>query len=49
MPGRGHVEELPDSTEHRTGIWLGSQKAHLRKLNAEPLRTLAELGVEWAV
>ncbi|MFE7402334.1 Helicase associated domain protein [Streptomyces sp. NPDC057557] len=48
MPGRGHVEVLPDGTEHRTGIWIGNQKARRDKLDAEQLRTLAELGVEWA-
>ncbi|MCX5315890.1 hypothetical protein OHA03_34750 [Streptomyces sp. NBC_00154] len=49
MPGRGHVEDLPDGTEHRTGIWIGNQKAHRDKLDAEQLRALAGLGVEWAV
>ncbi|MFB7224513.1 helicase associated domain-containing protein [Streptomyces sp. NPDC056227] len=49
MPGRGHVEVLPDGTEHRTGIWIGNQKARRDKLDAEQLRTLAELGVQWAV
>ncbi|MFE7711404.1 hypothetical protein ACFU6I_37860 [Streptomyces sp. NPDC057486] len=49
MPGRGHIEVLPDGTEHRTGIWIGNQKARRDKLDAEQLRTLAELGVEWAV
>ncbi|WP_327241173.1 helicase associated domain-containing protein [Streptomyces sp. NBC_01320] len=48
MPGRGHVEELPDGTEHRTGVWIGNQKARRDKLDAEQFRTLAGLGVEWA-
>ncbi|MGW3687873.1 Helicase associated domain protein [Streptomyces sp. NPDC005125] len=49
MPGRGHVEVLPDGTEHRTGIWIGNQKARRDKLDAEQLRALAGLGVQWAV
>ncbi|WP_326743440.1 MULTISPECIES: DEAD/DEAH box helicase [unclassified Streptomyces] len=49
MPSRGHVEVFPDGTEHRTGIWIGNQKARRDKLDAEQLRALAGLGVEWAV
>ncbi|MFE2094091.1 helicase associated domain-containing protein [Streptomyces sp. NPDC059460] len=49
MPGRGHVEVLPGGTEHRTGIWISNQKARRDKLDTAQLRTLAELGVEWAV
>ncbi|WP_326600893.1 hypothetical protein [Streptomyces sp. NBC_01800] len=49
MPSRGHVEVLRDGTEHRTGIWIGNQKARRGKLDAEQLRALAGLGVEWAV
>ncbi|WP_406359423.1 Helicase associated domain protein [Streptomyces sp. NBC_01544] len=48
MPGRGHVEVLPDGTEHRTGIWIGNQKARRDKLNEQQLAQLAELGIGWA-
>ncbi|MET8241210.1 MULTISPECIES: Helicase associated domain protein [unclassified Streptomyces] len=46
---RSHVEELPDGTEHRTGVWIGNQKARRDKLDTEQLAALAELGVQWAV
>ncbi|MFI1286515.1 hypothetical protein ACH4U5_38170 [Streptomyces sp. NPDC020858] len=46
--GRAVVERLPDGTEHRTGIWYANQKARRDKLDANQLRALAELGVDWA-
>ncbi|MQS34585.1 DEAD/DEAH box helicase [Streptomyces katsurahamanus] len=49
VPGRTVVERLPDGTEHRTGIWIANQKARRDRLDAEQLRALAGLGVEWAV
>ncbi|MFD7258814.1 hypothetical protein [Streptomyces sp. NPDC059874] len=48
LPGRAHVEHLPDGTEHRTGIWIANQKQHRDKLDAAQLAALAHLGVEWA-
>ncbi|MGW7328505.1 helicase associated domain-containing protein [Streptomyces sp. NPDC054840] len=48
LPGRAVVEHLPDGTEHRTGIWIGNQKAHRDKLDQAQLAALAELGVDWA-
>ncbi|WP_234323783.1 helicase associated domain-containing protein [Streptomyces sp. NRRL F-2580] len=48
LPGRAVVERLPDGTEHRTGIWIGNQKARRDRLDATQLAALAELGVDWA-
>ncbi|UUU44281.1 hypothetical protein [Streptomyces sp. NBC_00162] len=48
LPGRAVVERLPDGTEHRTGIWIGNQKARRDRHDAAQLAALAELGVEWA-
>ncbi|MGW0393853.1 helicase associated domain-containing protein [Streptomyces sp. NPDC003042] len=48
LPGRAVVEVLPDGAEHRTGIWIGNQKARRDRLDAGQLAALAELGVEWA-
>ncbi|MFI1451346.1 Helicase associated domain protein [Streptomyces virginiae] len=48
LPGRAVVERLPDGTEHRTGIWIGNQKARRDKLDQTQLTALAELGVHWA-
>lgn len=49
VASRSHVERLPDGTEHRTGVWIGNQKARRDKLDTEQLAALAELGVQWAV
>ncbi|WP_406345840.1 Helicase associated domain protein [Streptomyces sp. NBC_01547] len=49
MPGRTVLERLPDGTEHRTGIWIGNQKARRDRLDATQLAALAELGVDWAI
>ncbi|MFI1066977.1 DEAD/DEAH box helicase [Streptomyces spororaveus] len=48
LPGRAVVEQLPDGTEHRTGIWIGNQKARRDKLDQAQLAALAEAGVDWA-
>ncbi|MFD9523752.1 helicase associated domain-containing protein, partial [Streptomyces sp. NPDC059979] len=48
LPGRAVVERLPDGTEHRTGIWIGNQKARRDKLDQTQRAALADLGVEWA-
>ncbi|MEV7616572.1 helicase associated domain-containing protein [Streptomyces sp. NPDC089799] len=49
MPGRGHVEQLPDGGgEHRTGVWIVNQKQRRDRLDAGQLAQLADLGVEWA-
>ncbi|MEV6584073.1 helicase associated domain-containing protein [Streptomyces sp. NPDC051582] len=47
LPGRQHVEHLPGAA-HRTGVWLANQRQRRDRLDAEQLRALAELGVDWA-
>ncbi|MET9695037.1 hypothetical protein ABZY81_42830 [Streptomyces sp. NPDC006514] len=42
------MQVLADGSEHRTGIWIGNQKARRDKLNPAQLAALAELGVDWA-
>ncbi|GHI68663.1 hypothetical protein Snoj_25810 [Streptomyces nojiriensis] len=46
--GRGVVKQLPDSTEHRTGIRRANQKAHRDQLHPDQLRALAKAGIDWA-
>ncbi|MEU9033144.1 helicase associated domain-containing protein [Streptomyces sp. NPDC048383] len=48
VPGRGHVEELPDGSSHRTGVWVVNQKQRRNRLAPEQLAALAELGIDWA-
>ncbi|WP_158781196.1 hypothetical protein [Streptomyces sp. NRRL S-237] len=48
LPGRAHVERLPDGSEHRTGIWISNQKARRDKIRPAQLAALADLGVQWA-
>lgn len=48
MPGRAHVELLPDGVEHRTGVWIANQKQRRDRLERAQLATLADLGVHWA-
>ncbi|MEU8466283.1 helicase associated domain-containing protein [Streptomyces sp. NPDC029003] len=48
LPGRGHVELLPDGMEHRTGVWIVNQKQRRGRLTPDQLAQLAELGVDWA-
>lgn len=48
LPGRAHVEGLPDGTEHRTGVWIANQKQRRERLGQDQLAALAALGVEWA-
>ncbi|MFE4265421.1 helicase associated domain-containing protein [Streptomyces sp. NPDC056883] len=48
LPGRGHVELLPDGGEHRTGVWIVNQKQRRGRLTPEQLAQLAELGIGWA-
>ncbi|GHD96130.1 helicase [Streptomyces naganishii JCM 4654] len=47
--GRGHVEELPDGTVIKLGVFLSNQKARRERLDAEQRAALAELGYAWAV
>ncbi|MGW0191612.1 Helicase associated domain protein [Streptomyces sp. NPDC003362] len=46
--GRGHVEELPDGTVIKLGVFLSNQKARRDRLDAEQRAALAELGYAWA-
>ncbi|MEU6867941.1 Helicase associated domain protein [Streptomyces sp. NPDC046876] len=48
VPGRSHVEHLPDGTAHRTGVWIVNQKQRRDRLHPNQLEALAHLGVEWA-
>ncbi|MFE7331424.1 Helicase associated domain protein [Streptomyces sp. NPDC057565] len=46
--GRQHVEELPDGTTVRLGVFLTNQKTRRHRLTDHQLATLAELGYHWA-
>ncbi|WP_326793885.1 Helicase associated domain protein (plasmid) [Streptomyces sp. NBC_00841] len=46
--GRAHVEELPDGTTVRLGVFLSNQKTRRHRLTDAQLAALAELGLEWA-
>ncbi|WP_327135429.1 Helicase associated domain protein [Streptomyces sp. NBC_01343] len=48
LPGRAHVEHLPDGTPHRTGVWIANQKQRRDRLDTDQLAALAALGVDWA-
>ncbi|MGW1513514.1 helicase associated domain-containing protein [Streptomyces sp. NPDC002394] len=45
---RAHVEELPDGTEVKLGVFLSNTKTCRAKLTADKLTALAGLGLEWA-
>ncbi|MGW3739858.1 helicase associated domain-containing protein [Streptomyces sp. NPDC005146] len=46
--GRQHVEELPDGTTVRLGVFLSNQKCRRDRLTEDQLSMLAALGLEWA-
>ncbi|MFE7328112.1 helicase associated domain-containing protein [Streptomyces sp. NPDC057565] len=46
--GRQHVEELPDGTSVRLGVFLSNQKNRRDRLSEQQLAALAELGYDWA-
>ncbi|MGY4920465.1 helicase associated domain-containing protein [Streptomyces sp. 900116325] len=46
--GRQHVEELPDGTSVRLGVFLSNQKSRRDRLSEQQLTALAELGIDWA-
>ncbi|WP_331727662.1 Helicase associated domain protein (plasmid) [Streptomyces coelicoflavus] len=46
--GRAHVEELPDGSAIRLGVFLSNQKARRDRLDADQRAALAELGYTWA-
>jgi hypothetical protein len=47
--GRQHVEELPDGTSVRLGVFLSNQKNRRDRLTDQQLAQLAALGLAWAV
>ncbi|MFB7374167.1 Helicase associated domain protein [Streptomyces sp. NPDC056222] len=48
LPGRAVVEQLPDGSSHRVGIWYANQKARRDKLTTDQHAALAALGIDWA-
>ncbi|WP_406310699.1 MULTISPECIES: helicase associated domain-containing protein [unclassified Streptomyces] len=46
--GRQHVEELPDGTSVRLGVFLSNQKNRRDRLSEKQLAALAALGLAWA-
>lgn len=46
--GRQHVEELPDGTTVKLGIFLTNQKTRRHRLSEQQLAQLAALGYDWA-
>ncbi|WP_078844516.1 DEAD/DEAH box helicase [Streptomyces achromogenes] len=46
--GRAHVEELPDGSVIKLGVFLSNQKARRDRLDAAQRAALAELGYAWA-
>lgn len=45
---RAHVEQLPDGTQVKLGVFLSNTKSRRGKLTADKLQQLADLGLEWA-
>lgn len=45
---RAHVEQLPDGSAIKLGVFLSNQKARLDRLDAQQRAALAELGYAWA-
>ncbi|MFF9396987.1 helicase associated domain-containing protein [Streptomyces griseoluteus] len=46
--GRSHIEELPDGSAIKLGVFLSNQKARRDRLDAKQRAALAELGYTWA-
>ncbi|MFE0492941.1 Helicase associated domain protein [Streptomyces griseorubiginosus] len=46
--GRAHIEQLPDGSAIRLGVFLSNQKARRARLEAEQRAALAQLGYTWA-
>ncbi|MFE9913492.1 Helicase associated domain protein [Streptomyces clavifer] len=46
--GRQHIEELPDGTSIRLGVFLSNQKSRRDRLTDDQLAALAALGLDWA-
>ncbi|WP_406724010.1 hypothetical protein WJ438_04200 [Streptomyces sp. GD-15H] len=45
---RAHVEQLPDGSAIKLGVFLSNQEARLDRLDAQQRAALAELGYAWA-
>ncbi|WP_240509177.1 helicase associated domain-containing protein [Streptomyces agglomeratus] len=45
---RGHVEDLPDGTSARLGVWLSNTRSRRAGLSEEQREQLAGLGLNWA-
>ncbi|MFH8717723.1 helicase associated domain-containing protein [Streptomyces zaomyceticus] len=45
---RGHVEQLPDGSEVRLGVWIMNQKTRRATLTTDKLTALAARGLDWA-
>ncbi|WP_454325281.1 helicase associated domain-containing protein [Streptomyces glaucescens] len=45
---RAHIEELPDGSTIKLGVFLSNQKARRDRLDATQRAALAELGYTWA-
>ncbi|WP_327129994.1 hypothetical protein [Streptomyces sp. NBC_01727] len=46
--GRQHIEELPDGTTVRLGVFLSNHKNRRHRLTQQQLTALAALGIDWA-
>ncbi|TVZ76915.1 helicase associated protein [Streptomyces sp. BK340] len=46
--GRAHVEELPDGTSIKLGVWVSNTKSRRDKLSAQQSEALRGLGMQWA-
>jgi hypothetical protein len=46
--GRAHIEELPDGSAIRLGVFLSNQKSRRDRLDAEQRAAFAQLGYAWA-
>jgi hypothetical protein len=46
--GRAHIEELPDGSAIRLGVFLSNQKVRRDRLDVKQRAALAELGYTWA-
>jgi hypothetical protein len=46
--GRAHIEELPDGSSVRLGVFLSNQKSRRDRLTEGQLAALAALGYTWA-
>ncbi|MFB6986104.1 hypothetical protein [Streptomyces sp. NPDC056304] len=45
---RQHIEQLPDGTTVKLGVFLSNQKNRRDRLTEDQLTALANLGLDWA-